>query len=126
MEKDFCQSEQVRGFPTLVFYRTGLGVTVTSLAPGSSALGPSGLDPGQVITAVQGRPVTTRREFSLAVASLLSQPQAGLCLGQEEVTVEDIVPGLAQLTMYYSQTFLDTGDKRRESNNSAHGNRSIV
>ena len=47
-------------------------------------------------------------------------------LGQEEVTVEDIVPGLAQLTMYYSQTFLDTGDKRRESNNSTHGNRSIV
>ena len=26
MEKDFCQSEQVRGFPTLIFYRTGLGV----------------------------------------------------------------------------------------------------
>ena len=47
-------------------------------------------------------------------------------LGQEEVTVDDMVPGLAQLTMYYSQTFLDTaGDKRREASHSAHGNRSM-
>ena len=74
--------------PTLVspLYRTGLGVSVTSLAPGSSALGPSGLEPGHLITAVQDRPVTSRRDFSLAVASLLSQPQAGLCLSEAEVT----------------------------------------
>ena len=74
--------------PALVspLYRTGLGVRVTSLAPGSSALGPSGLEPGHLITALQDRPVTTRRDFSLAVASLLSQPQAGLCLSQAEVT----------------------------------------
>ena len=60
------------------------------------------------------------------VSTLGRKTSRGAGLGQEEVSVEELVPGLAQLTMYYSQTFLDTGDKRRESNNSTHGNRSIV
>ena len=60
------------------------------------------------------------------LVSTLGRKASRGSLGQEEVTVDDMVPGLAQLTMYYSQTFLDTGDKRREANNSAHGNRSIV
>jgi len=60
------------------------------------------------------------------LVSTLGRKASRGSLGQEEVTVDDMVPGLSQLTMYYSQTFLDTGDKGREANNSAHGNRSIV
>ena len=60
------------------------------------------------------------------VSTLGRKTSRGAGLGQEEVSVEELVPGLAQLTMYYSQTFLDkAGDKRGEANNSAHGNRSM-
>ena len=57
--------------------------------------------------------------------STLGRKASRAALGQEELSVEEMVPGLAQLTQYYSQTFLDEGDKRRTSN-SAHGNRTIV
>ena len=58
--------------------------------------------------------------------STLGRKASRGALAQEEVSVEELVPGLAQLTMYYSQTFLDTaGDKRREASHSAHGNRSM-
>ena len=73
-------------------YVTGLGLRVSQVTPGSSVLGPSGLQPGQVITQVQGRPVVSRRDLSLVVASLLTQPQAGLCLSQEDLSLS-LSPG---------------------------------
>ena len=66
-------------------YSTGRGLTVTGVAPGSSVRGPSGLEPGQVMTGLQGRDLTSRREFARLVASLVSEPQAGLCVREEEV-----------------------------------------
>ena len=67
-------------------YTTGLGLTVTSLSPASSLSGPSGLMEGQVMRAVQGQKVTTRRDLSLVLASILAKPQPGLCVSDEVAT----------------------------------------
>ena len=44
--------------------------------------------------------------------------------GAGELGVEEMIPGLAQLSMYYSQTFLEDSDRRQPAaSSSVHGNR---
>ena len=73
-------------------YSTGLGLSLTSLSPTSSVRGPSGLEEGQVLTAVQSEMVTNRRDLIRTLTSVLARPQSGLCV-RDEVTAELASPG---------------------------------
>jgi len=73
--------------PTLLSpgYAWGDGVMVVRVELGSSLEGPSGLMVGDVIKAIQGRPVNNIRDYKVVLAEVITRVQGGLCVEDELV-----------------------------------------
>ena len=73
-------------------YMTRSGLVVTSVDTDSSVSGPSGLLPGHVITAVQGKHIFTLADYKESLASVIRNNQEGLCITDNIVAELQIQP----------------------------------
>jgi len=80
--------------PTLLSpgYSWGEGLVVVKVEMGSSLEGPSGLMLGDVVTAMQGRPVYNIRDYKVVLAEVITRVQSGLCV-EEDIVNEGIMTG---------------------------------